>query len=94
MLLYEGNEAQEWGQMSPFSHGAGAMGTRNYIFSYRRIHPLRIPHSRARTNLGTVQNADSGAPSPKVLIQQVWSEARFWHFGQAPQADAKVQATL
>ena len=62
-------------------------------FSYGRclLHPLHIPHSCTGSNTGIVQNVGFEAPSPKVLIRQVWTGAEFWHFKQAPQADQKVR---
>lgn len=79
--------------MSHFSQDTVGIGSKDCIFlTIWLIYPLHMPHSRTRINMAFVQNVDFEAPSPKVLIQQVWSGARFWHFKQAPQADSKVQA--
>ena len=96
MLLYEGNE----GSTSHFTHGAGGVGTKDYIFSCRlwKSHGL---HSSSAHPIFAHKNQHRDCskrgfwdPRPYVEIQQVWSKARLWHFKQASQAELKVLATL
>lgn len=71
MVFYEENETQYWGRcptsiMVLGKEAPGIISSRLWL-----IHSLHIPYSCIRSNMGIVQNVDSGTSNPKILIQQV-----------------------